>query len=126
MSTYGANAMGNLSAIIGLSVGAVAFFMLMTQLQADEVQDADRLLEACYVDDAALFSSGTCQPLAAILGVSFAACASEEESFLAAVRRSRPLEPEFPGEVLGMVRADMVTRIQKMASDSQTNVRKCP
>ncbi len=106
-----------------LSFGAVIFCALIAPSLANEVDDAGKAVQACYTQNAVFFGANTCEPPPAIVGVVLGACASQEQAFLAALRRTHPNDSDYSQDVLAKARAGMITRVENSA---RIKIQRCP
>jgi len=106
-----------------LSFGAVIFCALIAPSLANEVDDASKAVQACYTTNAVFFGANTCEPPTVVVGVVLGACASAEQAFSAALRRTHPNDPDYSQDVLAKARVGMITRVENSA---RIKVQRCP
>jgi hypothetical protein len=106
-----------------LSFGAVIFCALIAPSLANEVDDTGKAVQACYTTNAVFLGANTCEPPPVIVGVVLGACASEEQAYLAALRRSHPNDSDYSQDVLAKARAGMITRVENSA---RIKIQRCP
>ena len=111
--------------IVPISLAALLFFT--TETLADDLKNAARDLDACYLASAFVDGAGTCQPPPAVVGAVYGDCSREESKFReTAMRVQHPGDQEFGDEVLSQVHQKMKSQIESWILDAQIKTRHCP